>query len=436
MLKLIGILLTGVLTSFYFFPFEFVFLPGINTKMAMAGAGLVVLGYKLAKGQRAGLDKDIFQLSIIGLIISLLSVATAAYHNTTDYSFATYFMSMWVWLGAAYALINCMKAIHGKLSIPLVAYYLIGVCVAQCVLALTMNMHAPLKEFVDSFLGGEDAFMGKAGDRMYGIGCALDVAGFRFAAVLCIIAYLGLNEETAQKWKMGCYILAFLVLAVIGNMIGRSTTIGLGIALCYTLYVAIIQKKDNGILWWKWLLSIFCICLPIIVFFYHNDPLFKENIRFGFEGFFSLAETGEWRTNSTDIYQNNMLVFPETMETWIFGDGYCANPKDDPYYTGEAYHGFYKGTDIGYLRFIFYFGIIGASALVLYIWKATMICMNRFPGYKMLFMLLFVVNMVEWLKVSTDIFIVFAPFLCVYAGDSTKKEEENTNGIAIEESVN
>lgn len=38
-----------VVLSFYFFPFEFTFMPGINTKMAMAGIGLIVLIIQYAK---------------------------------------------------------------------------------------------------------------------------------------------------------------------------------------------------------------------------------------------------------------------------------------------------------------------------------------------------------------------------------------------------
>ena len=41
---------------------------------------------------------------------------------------------------------------------------------------------------------------------------------------------------------------------------------------------------------------------------------------------------------------------PDNLHTWIIGDGYIVNPKDDPYYIGEVTKGYYKNTDIGYLR--------------------------------------------------------------------------------------
>ena len=41
-----------VVLSFYFFPFEFTFMPGMNTKMAMAGIGLAVLAIQFAKKRK------------------------------------------------------------------------------------------------------------------------------------------------------------------------------------------------------------------------------------------------------------------------------------------------------------------------------------------------------------------------------------------------
>lgn len=60
-----------------------------------------------------------------------------------------------------------------------------------------------------------------------------------------------------------------------------------------------------------------------------------------------------------------MYVFPDNLKTWIIGDGYFSNPYNtDPFYIGTRSRGYYMGTDVGYLRFIFYFGLIGLSAFI------------------------------------------------------------------------
>ena len=75
----------GVMVSFYFFPIEFTFLPGINTKMAMAGFGLVILMFQLARKEHPHLDKSIFSLSLIACLISLLGFISITYNETPDY---------------------------------------------------------------------------------------------------------------------------------------------------------------------------------------------------------------------------------------------------------------------------------------------------------------------------------------------------------------
>lgn len=423
-MKAILVVLTTILTSFYFFPFEFVFLPGVNTKMAMAGVGLVWFGFNIAKGRKGNVDKDFFFLSLIALSLSLFSLVAMVYNNTRDGSFLTYFVSMWVWLGGAYATINVIKKVHGYVSVELVCNYLIVVCVAQCIIAYSMTIMPGLKIFVDGFLGGEDAFMGKAGDRMYGIGAALDVSGQRFAAVLSMLAFISMSQKRRNIGLILLYVLAFLVIAVIGNMMARTTTVGVFIAIIFWIFCGIIHRTDQSVkTYWQLLILVLSIIIPILVLQYNVNPEFKEKIRFAFEGFFTLAETGRWETSSSNILSEQMIVFPETLKTWLIGDGYGANPSGDPYYVGPDFHGFYMGTDIGYLRFLFYFGIFGAIALVSLICYAAASCIRRFPSYKIMFLLILAVNLIVWFKVSTDIFMVFALFLCIPKEDNDAYEK-------------
>lgn len=428
-MKIILVILTTILTSFYFFPFEFVFLPGINTKMAMAGVGLVLLGINIAKGRGGSINKDFFILSLLALSLSLLSLVAMTYNNTSDGSFLTYFVSMWVWLGGAYTAIQIIKKVHACVSVEILCNYLIAVCVMQCLIAYLMTNLPDLKIFIDSFLGGEEAFMGKAEGRLYGIGAALDVAGMRFSAVLIIIAYL-MNNHTSDNLMTFFYVLAFFIISIIGNMMARTTTVGLIIALLYLVINGLFGCETNRrASVWRWMFVVSVVCIPVVIIQYNINPTFKENIRFGFEGFFALAETGKWTTSSNEILFNHMIVFPESIKTWIIGDGYGANPSFDPYYVGPDYHGFYKGTDIGYLRFLFYFGILGLMALVSLICYAANICIRRFPSFRIMFLLILAVNLIVWFKVSTDIFLVFAIFLCVSKEENDAYEKEYEDSI-------
>ena len=420
MIKYIGMLVVTMITSMYFFPFEFTFLPGANTKMIMAGLGLVWFGINMARGaHEGGLNRNLFNLSIWAMGVSLVAYMAITLNNTNDYVYATYIVSMWVWLGGAYTATQLMKALHGRLDITLVGNYLIAVCVSQCIIAFAMSEYQPLKDFVDGFLGST-GFMGKVESRMYGIGASLDVAGMRFAAVLVIISFLCANLDSANWQRRLGYIISFFIIVIIGNMIGRTTTVGAGMAILCWIYTLVFgdDKQKAEVKQMLLTMSSVLLCLlPVIIYFYNTSTSVHDNIRFGFEGFFSLVEKGHWETHSNNILKN-MYDLPETTKTWLIGDGYFDDAiAVDPYYLGYAWKGFYHGTDVGYLRFIFYGGVFFMLMFVIYMLRVALVCMGRFKDYRLLFFALLILNYLVWLKVSSDLFPVFAIFLCITAND-------------------
>ena len=431
MKHLLLVIFTILITDFYYFPIEFVFLPGVNTKMFLAGIGLVMLGFNLARHQMGQIDKGFLWLSLAALCVSFISYISIVVNNTPDHSFTGYIISMWVWLGGAYTVIEVIKRVHGKISIPIVCNYLIAVCVMQCVLAYIMGKYTPMLEAVSSALGGEQ-FMSVTKGRLSGIGAALDVAGLRFSAVLVMIAYLmgNIRKMNLEKYFI-CYAIAFLIISVIGNMISRTTTMGIVLSIAYWLYSFKSFKLENFNRQITITIAVVGFCVIGMIYLYNTDYTFYKNIRFGFEGFFSLFEHGKWEVSSNDILFNDMIQFPKTFHTWIIGDGYSINPLyekgGDPYYTGPVYHGFYMGTDIGYLRFLFYFGIFGLLAFISLFLACGKICMSKFTNYKMLFFLLLMVNFIGWVKVATDIFLVFAPFLCIAIGGGNSLSSDDSS---------
>lgn len=434
MLKITEILFTTVFTSCFFFPFNPTFMPIINSKMVVAAVGLVMLIINLAKSQDKSINNSILSLAGYSGLVSIISFVSVTLHETNDYSYASFFMSFFVWTGAAYACLQLMKQVHGHLSVEIICNYLIAVCVFQCIIALCMDYSPSLKNQVDSLIGST-GFMGKTEGRLYGIGCANDVGGSRFAAIIIMIAFLASNRKNTEKgYVLPCYMAALAILVIIGNMISRTTLVGMIIAILYWLYASgiigrSISSAKQATLWY-WIIGILLIAVPTTIHFYNTSPSFNHNIRFAFEGFFSLVEKGYWETNSNNILKD-MVVFPDNLHTWLIGDGYMLDPYEtDPYYVGKDYHGFYKNTDIGYLRFIFYFGIIGLIAITAYMVKVMLCCMKNLPKYKMLFFMLLLLNMILWFKVSTDIFLVFAPFLLITEEDdelnvSTTNSNEN-----------
>lgn len=423
--KFIKIAISIILTSFYLFPFEFKFLPGINTKMAMAAVGGGLLILHLAHKRMANIDRSFLEIVIYGALISFVAFISYTYNNTIDYSFVRYPVSIFVWMAGAYCLCQWIKKVHGVVSVELLGRYMIVVCLLQCILALSIDRLPMLKAFVNSFLGGEELYMSAVEGRLYGIGCALDVAGGRFAAILVIIACLSTRKQTLSRplW-VTFYIMSALVIIIIGNMVGRTTTVGMVLAIVYWIYMYFRGDKRGQFS--KYLFVVALCSLPFIIYLYKTDLVIQDYLRFGFEGFFSLVEQGKWDVGSNNILREYMIVFPDNLKTWLIGDAYAMNPSEyDPLYIGPVFKGFYMNTDVGYLRFIFYFGIIGCITMVLFISKISAICIERFPEYRVMFLMLLVVNLVIWLKVTTDIFLVFAPYLCISAIDNDEYEKQS-----------
>ena len=410
-MRYIGYLITLIVTSLYFFPFEFSFLPGVNTKMAMAVLGLVLFVYSCVNNRSIELSKEYICVFLLALLTSFWGIASTTYNSTSDYTYASYFVSMAVWLGGAYFVVQTISFIHGQANTELVCNYLIAVCVAQCGLALVIDQVPAVKAFVDSFLGGS-GFMGKSESRLYGIGCSLDVAGTRFCAVLIMTAEM---ISRSKGRKLVLYVFSFYFLTVVGNMIARTTTVGVVLAICYLLLRTFFISPNLGSGRKSWIIIGVCFVLTSVLIFilYDFSPVFKAYFRFAFEGFFSLAETGLWEVSSNDILKS-MVVFPDNARTWLIGDGYFENPWGvDLNYIGPEYYGFYMQTDIGYLRFLFYFGICGLLTFIAYFIFVSRLCVKRLSDYKLLFVFIVVLNFILWFKVSTDIFLVFALFMCL-----------------------
>ena len=412
-----------IVTSFFFFPFEFTFLPGINTKMLLAAMGLVLFVARAAASRSASLDRDFFVLIVFASIVSLSGIISVVYNATTDLSYASYVVSFFVWMGGAYFVVSGIRFLHGKVTPLMVINYLAAICVVQCVIALLISRNPLVKDIVDSFLGG-DGFMGKLENRMYGIGCALDVAGLKFSCVLVAISFVVMNGLCQPKLQTTIYWIAYLVIAVVGNMIGRTTSVGVVVSLIYILVHCIFygyrEFLKSHVLP---LLLLMVVLLPLLIYLYNNSPKTREDLRFGFEGFFSLAETGRWETNSNNRL-SDMFVLPDNPKTWIIGDGYFDNPYSDPNFNGDNPTEFYKGTDVGYLRFIYYFGVIGLISFVVFFLVAFWECASRHRKYAILFLMILTINYIVWVKVSSDIFLIFSLFLCI-PSESDEGTEQN-----------
>lgn len=426
MIRLLTYVLIMLLTSMYCFPFEFNFLPGHNTKKILAVVGLFLYMLHLGRRKGTGLSRNMLMLTLLALMVSAWCFASVVINNTNDMEYVDYVVSMWVWVGGAYAVVETIRARHGTASVILITNYLAAAAVFQCISALAIDNIPAVKIFtVDYFNLGQEWL--ESVNRLYGFGACLDTGGIRFALILTLITgVLSRIAHTKMRKYIWLYVVAYIIILVVGNMIGRTTTVGLVVsAIIVMLHLIADDRKRRAAgrkrsyrTFLSW--AVIGICgIMVCTYLYAISEPFREDIRFAFEGFFSLAEKGTWEVASNDKLAT-MYVWPDTLHTWLIGDGYLSNPYyTDPLYTGPLVEGYYMGTDVGYLRFIFYFGLPGLLIFSWFFIKAGQYCARISPDYKRLFFFLILANFIIWFKVATDCFVIIALFLMLDPGEDS-----------------
>ena len=418
--KFLGFILCLCLTSLYFFPVNLIGLPfNVNSKLLMAIIGLPVLLINLSKSFNGKVGYEFISGFGLACGVSLVTYLSVVLNSTQDYTYVTYVISMSVWTSAAYLLLKILQGIHGYVDVKLIIWYLMIMCTLQCILAIAIDLNADVQQFVDRYYS--DAAFFHAKKRMYGFGCGLDVAGGRFSAVLIMIAYLLYKESCANDWRsISLYMICFIIISVIGNMIGRTTTVGMILGLLVIIYS--FSSKDANHQYVRLILGLIATFTLIAVILYNSDARWQNHFEFGFEGFFSMVEKGKW-----DVHSNEMLkdgfIYPDNTKTWLIGDGYFDEPlSTDPYYTGPDFYGYYMGTDSGYSRFLFYFGVVGLLIFSVFFVNIAGICAKQLFQYKYMFWIILLLNFIVWIKVSTDIYVTLAPFYCLVLMDRLKQE--------------
>ncbi len=408
MKKFILSAITALTLSLFIFSIYFTFLPSsLNSKMLIAGFGLAAFLYRSIREHEIQLPRIVLISGLFAGIFSLWCLVAVTLAETYDMEYVMYFKSFFTWIFGAYGFCVVMKACTGKDDLPTLTKYIAIVCVFQCLSAIVFDTVPYIDNLVGRFFYFGQDFC-KQGNRMYGFGSILDVAGIRFSAMLLLIAHqICTNREVGEKTlSISTYLLAFFITVAIGSSISRTTSVGAALGLAYMALAntavekgGFVSSRQVRIFIVSFLTLLFVTF--VAVYLYQNSQVFYENFRFGFEGFFNWVETGEFYTGSTN-HLETMWRWPESRRTWLIGEGII---------------GVYKTySDIGYVNFVYYCGLVGLvffSAFFVY----NHLCLNsKFNNFWILSLLLIIVTFLVWTKVMTDIFFIDALLFCV-AGD-------------------
>lgn len=339
---------------FYIYPILFIGMP-VTTRLLYSLIAIFLALYSVVC-KRATLAREYLPVLSILLLIFALSCLSIFINDTSDFEFIKYPVSIIAILLSAYALVRIFSMMDIPCDFNYIAKLFIGVVFAQSVIAVLMFVIPSFYDLMTSVQAisiDETEKMSSLSDtRIIGFGSRYFGAGIIHGLALIILAYLiRVGEYDSSILKAS---IVFLIIFAVGIGMARTTFIGFGISILVLLPFSGLSKlnrtlvKHNIML----LLSVSSLILLAFMSTYVFFPMIISSVtplfNFALEMFLNYFDSGSLITAST-AELSTMYVWPNNIYTYFIGDGLYS--ADNGLY--------YMGTDVGYLRLIFYFGILG-----------------------------------------------------------------------------
>lgn len=398
-------LLLLLLIFFYLYPTLFKFIPGgVSTRLLISGVGIIIASITYLNNLK---DLTTFLIKkthivIFSLLLSLALVSTISLliNRTTDLEYIKYMLSM---LFIYFSYLPIKIFIHKNFNIInafFISNLIINAVLIQIVISLGMYLFPAFGSFIKEIQIIEESDLGRLSQtlqfRLVGLGTKFFASGIINAFTLILVAF-NIRERKLSLTQLIKYTIIFIVIFAIGMMMSRTTLIGAILGLVYIITPNISKKGiafNNS--------RQFILLLVIVPFFFIGffmlalpefTKQFQNLFKFGFELFINFNETGKVTSESTEDLKT-MYIFPTNLKTYIIGDGkFTAD--------GAKSVSYYMGTDVGYLRLVYYFGLIG---LLIYFLFQFYTIKTSFKNYYLLIFFIFILLFILNLKGVADLF--------------------------------
>ena len=394
---------------------EFIFFyPSVNTFFGLVGLCFYFMNFtskKVLIYEKGFGVKPVLQTYYPVLVFCVLSIIV---NMSSDLHYVRYFISLVLFYFMAYLGAWGFYKVYGEITPKKVTDFFIAAALLHLGVSLARFAVPSVNDFITSLIRMSEAdklgMEHTAGGRLQGFGAAFFTSGIINGFILIMIAFTYYTEKLSSLTRI-IYLVSFVVIFVIGLMNARTIMIGGGIG-AVILFLAFL--KGGGI---NVLKSIVMVGVAAIVLFWSSSKVlttsdidFELLSDFGFE-LFRAMESGEG-TRTTDIMISQYSILPDNPKTWIIGDAR---------WTGDKGWDYYGGTDIGFGRNLFYFGIIGSILLYLYNYNILKITFRRrnFFGKttKYVVAVLFIYTLILNAKGPADLYFYVLPYyFCMRKG--------------------
>lgn len=255
--------------------------------------------------------------------------------------------------------------------------------------------------------------------RIIGIGNMGWAAGANYGFSLLLLTTIPfVNNSFIYKHRWFYFV--FIVLTIVIGVLSARTFLFF-IPLAIYLYCKNSGKKLVALAKLVRTLIIYSIPLAIVLFVlifllirYVDISIIEGTMAYAFEMFYNYSESGNFTANSLEDNMNFYKVIPDNLFTWILGDGLYV--KDGFYY---------KGVDAGYLRQLFFFGIIGILLYWMCVYRLYNITSKIYTDHvkRNLFSVMFISCLILNYKGFIDMTIFISLFYACGIFECCKTEE-------------
>ena len=341
------------------FKAEFVFIPhSINFSFGIVGILLYVLDRTTRRRILQSSNAYIQPLLKYTVPFVLVSCISPLINNSTDFFYLKYGLSLILTYYATYIAAYLFFKIYNEITVERVIKYLFIVTLLYLVIATVMFLNPSVNDLLMASIRLDSIAEIKLdiniGWRLVGLGVQFYTAGLVLGCMLILLAFY-ISSFGLNVWKKIFYIVSYVVITTIGMMVARTTIVGSGIGLMVIIFSSLKNQKHR----FKNMVSLFFAFIILLTIYDSIQSSFLNDydslMDFGFSIFSDMSSSGLRNDHSLgrmfEMYKN----LPDNNKTWLIGDA-LWNIEDH----------YYKNVDIGYLRNIYYFGLLGMGALLFY----------------------------------------------------------------------
>jgi hypothetical protein len=264
--------------------------------------------------------------------------------NYYDPFMTGYPKTQFAWVFSAYLVIYVFFLAYPRGTLIQFLYFVIAAIFLQCLITIVMYYNDAARAFFNSLQLTDWLAEAKRqeteGSRLLGYGTAFFGAGLVCGLGLILIVYV-LMAQKLKLWVIIILAIAYAFIFYVGLLSARTTIVGLIASMILFIFLIFKGKVSMGqSLKFLGLCAILASIGYTLCYMY-----FPEFSDWAFELFINYEESGEIRTNSSDGL-DNMFMLPPDFDVWLRGYGGMT----------------FWGSDVGYTRLLFYFGLPGTFA--------------------------------------------------------------------------